>query len=60
MSDGEFIAQAVIQPRCIRCDGRMGLAGVEPKGVFGYRYELRTFRCERCDHPQTYTMGRST
>ena len=47
------------QPRCIKCNGTMTLVRTEPKDVFNYRYELRTFQCDRCGFAQTYTMGRS-
>jgi uncharacterized protein with PIN domain len=47
------------QPRCIKCNGTMTLIRTEPKDVFSYRYELRTFRCDQCGFSQTYTMGKS-
>jgi hypothetical protein len=51
--------QAAGQPHCIKCNGMMSLAKAERKNVFGYHYELRTFRCDECGFGQTYTMGRS-
>jgi hypothetical protein len=37
----------------------MTLVRSEPKDVFNYHYELRTFQCDSCGFTQTYTMGRS-
>jgi hypothetical protein len=59
VSVDELPGQAPSLPRCIKCNGMMTLVHVEPKDVFDYRYELRTFRCDRCTFTQTYTMGRS-
>ena len=59
VSADELPGQAPGPPRCIKCHGTMTLVRVEPKDVFSYRYELRTFQCDACSFTQTYTMGRS-
>src|ERR1700719_1866002 len=45
-------------PTCIKCFGNMALCNrIALNGGYGLRYEHRTFRCNKCQHEQTYTAG---
>ena len=49
--------EASDQPICLDCESRMRLVFTEPRCIYEYHFERRTFECEKCGRRHTYTMG---